>query len=52
MEGFHFVKTKKLVKLSEQQCVDCDGDSFGCNGGYPDNCMWYVYDNGGISTEA
>jgi hypothetical protein len=52
MEGFHFVKTNKLVKLSEQQCVDCDGDSMGCNGGYPDNCMWYVSDNGGISTEA
>jgi KDEL-tailed cysteine endopeptidase len=52
IEGFHFVKNNKLVKLSEQQCVDCDGDSMGCNGGYPDNCMWYVSDNGGISTEA
>ena len=21
----------------------------GCRGGWPDNCMWYVFDNGGIS---
>ena len=23
----------------------------GCTGGYADNCMWYAYDNGGISLE-
>ena len=49
MEGQHFVQTGELLKLSEQQCVDCDSDSYGCNGGWQDNCMWYVYDNGGIS---
>lgn len=49
MEGQHFVQTGKLLKLSEQQCVDCDKDSYGCNGGWQDNCMYYVQDNGGIS---
>lgn len=34
MEGAHFIKTKELVKLSEQQCVDCDDDSQGCKGGW------------------
>lgn len=48
MEGQHFVKSGKLLKLSEQQCVDCDTASYGCNGGWQDNCMWYVFDNGGI----
>lgn len=52
MEGQHFAKSGTLLKLSEQQCVDCDEDSFGCNGGWQDNCMWYVFDNGGISLEA
>lgn len=34
MEGQHFVKSGKLLKLSEQQCVDCDKDSYGCSGGW------------------
>lgn len=34
MEGQHFVQTGELLKLSEQQCVDCDTDSFGCSGGW------------------
>jgi C1A family cysteine protease len=52
MEGQHFIQSGKLLKLSEQQCVDCDSESFGCNGGWQDNCMYYVQDNGGISLEA
>lgn len=46
IEGAHFIKTGKLVKLSEQQCVDCDKDSYGCNGGYAENCLWYA--SGGV----
>lgn len=34
MEGQHFIQSGKLLKLSEQQCVDCDSESFGCNGGW------------------
>lgn len=34
MEGQHFVQTGELLKLSEQQCVDCDSDSMGCRGGW------------------
>lgn len=34
MEGAHFVKTGKGVKLSEQQCVDCVTKDQGCSGGW------------------
>jgi cathepsin L len=37
MEGEHFIKTGTLLKLSEQQFVDCDPQSSGCNGGLE---MW------------
>jgi len=33
MEGAHFLATGKLLKLAEQQFVDCDPNSDGCNGG-------------------
>ena len=52
MEGQHFAQSGELLKLSEQQCVDCDTNSHGCEGGWEDDCMWYVSDNGGISLEA
>lgn len=42
MEGAHFVKTGELVKLSEQQCVDCDDQSKGCNGGLQASCFEYA----------
>ena len=50
MEGAHFLKTGKLVKLSEQQCLDCvDGDN--CAGGNQADCFEYAEDMA-IETEA
>ena len=51
MEGHHQINSGSLLKLSEQQCVDCDPNSGGCNGGWQYYCMDYVKANGGISLE-
>ena len=34
IEGAHFIKTGTLLSLAEQQFVDCDTSSYGCNGGW------------------
>ena len=34
VEGANAIKTGKLLDLSEQQLVDCDTQSQGCNGGW------------------
>jgi len=34
VEGAHAIKTGNLISLSEQQIVDCDTTSYGCNGGW------------------
>ncbi|XP_031110566.1 ervatamin-B-like [Ipomoea triloba] len=52
MEGITQITTKKLVSLSEQQLVDCDKVSGGCNGGYMNAAFKYVVGNKGIATEA
>ena len=53
IEGQHFLKTKQLVSLSEQNLVDCSGkwDNHGCNGGWPEHAFMYTRDNGGVDTE-
>ena len=45
MEGAHFIKTGKLVKLAESQLVDCDTSCNGCNGGLEAYAFQYAQSN-------
>jgi C1A family cysteine protease len=51
LEGANFLKTGKLVALSEQQFLDCDTVDSACNGGLMDNAFDYVQKNGGVDSE-
>merc|ERR1712046_209792 len=55
IEGVNFLKTQKLVSLSEQELVDCDkktGDQ-GCQGGLPSNAFKDMIENKiGLETES
>jgi len=46
VESAELIKNKKTLSLSEQQLVDCDKKSAGCNGGYPDTALAYVQSTG------
>jgi C1A family cysteine protease len=51
LEGAHFVKTGKLVSLSEQNLVDCSWLNHGCNGGSMDLAFRYT-ENHELETES
>ncbi|EAR95834.1 papain family cysteine protease (macronuclear) [Tetrahymena thermophila SB210] len=47
MESFNFIKNNVLVDFSEQQLLDCvyftrGYNSYGCSGGWPDQCLNYA----------
>ena len=54
MEGAYFIKTGKLVSLSEEQLINCvNGGAFDCNsGGDMKAAFEYVISNKGIVSEA
>ncbi|ALC42733.1 maker144 [Drosophila busckii] len=53
LEGAHFIKTGKLVTISEQNILDCSSrapyNNMGCNGGYTSQALQYIIDNGGVN---
>ena len=48
IESRYAMKNKKFATFSEQQIVDCSTQNHGCNGGWPEKALNYVYQNGGI----
>nr|XP_027200209.1 digestive cysteine proteinase 2-like [Dermatophagoides pteronyssinus] len=53
IEGQYFVKTGHLLKLSQQQLIDCSWteDNNGCDGGEDFRTYNYIMKAGGIATE-
>ncbi|KER34144.1 hypothetical protein T265_12432, partial [Opisthorchis viverrini] len=48
IEGQWFLKTGDLLRLSEQQLIDCDSVDEGCYGGYPTKAYGAIIEMGGL----
>nr|XP_043637029.1 cysteine protease Amb a 11.0101-like [Erigeron canadensis] len=53
VEGINAIVTGQLVRLSEQQLLDCDNDgrNNACGGGLPCEAFQFIKDHGGLATE-
>jgi len=51
LEAMHHRATGVLTSLSEQNLIDCNKRSHGCEGGNHDSAFQYIKDNRGIDTE-
>ncbi|KAJ8729143.1 hypothetical protein PYW08_000724 [Mythimna loreyi] len=52
IESQNALKTHQLLRLSEQQIVDCDQENDGCGGGLMNVAMRSLIDQGGVESEA
>ncbi|EFO93490.1 hypothetical protein CRE_29187 [Caenorhabditis remanei] len=50
VESQYAIRKGTLWSLSEQELVDCDGESYGCGGGFLDKALGWVLGNG-LETE-
>ncbi|XP_028769812.1 ervatamin-B-like [Neltuma alba] len=51
IESVNAIRTGELVRLSEQELVDCDLTDHDCSGGLPVKAFKWVVQNGGLSKE-
>ncbi|KAK9048946.1 hypothetical protein SSX86_032087 [Deinandra increscens subsp. villosa] len=51
VESINAIRTGQLVRLSEQQLMDCDTSNGACNGGFMCSAFNFIRDHGGLATE-